>query len=75
MEELKRCPFCGSIPTTFVQITSMGGGTDAADFAVRCTECGTSKTIRLKIGPDCHFIDVEAAMSKAEAAWNRRAET
>jgi len=74
MEELKPCPFCGHIPETKVEVTYYGGGESHIDFSIRCTECGTSKTIRLKERGDCRFFDVDRAESEAVAAWNRREE-
>ena len=74
MSELKRCPFCGSLPTTEVRVTQMGGDTDNVDFSVVCSTCGTFKTVRLKIKKKAVFIDVENAMLQAIEAWNKRAE-
>lgn len=73
MSELRRCPFCGALPTTAVQVTQMGGTTDNVDFSICCTECDTHKTIRLKIATVGCFADVEKAMQQAIEAWNRRA--
>ena len=72
MSELKRCPFCGALPTTEVRVTQMGGGTDHVDFSVVCIECGTFKTVRLKIVKSAIFLDVEKAMDDAIKAWNQR---
>lgn len=75
MSELKRCPFCGALPETKVTVGQMvGGKTDNIDFIIRCTECGTEKTVRLKISKSGCFMDVDKAMSQATKAWNRRAE-
>lgn len=74
MSELKQCPFCGSLPTTEVRVTQMGGNTDNVDFSVVCVNCGTFKTVRLKINKKAVFMDVEKAMSQAIEAWNKRAE-
>ena len=73
MEELKPCPFCGGIATTEVRVTQMGGETDNVDFTVVCNECGTYKTMRLKIAKKAVFLDVAKAMTQAIEAWNRRA--
>lgn len=73
MNELKRCPFCGGLPTTEVRVTQMGG-TDHADFSVVCVDCGTFKTVRLKIAKKAVFMDVEKAMSQVIEVWNKRAE-
>ena len=74
MSELKRCPFCGSLPTTEVKVTQMGGDTDNVDFSVVCVNCGTFKTVRLKIAKKAVFMDVEKAMSQTIEAWNKRVE-
>lgn len=74
MSELKRCPFCGELPTTEVRVTQMGGDTDNIDFSVVCVNCGTFKTVRLKIAKKAVFMDVEKAMSQTVETWNRRAE-
>lgn len=69
---LKICPFCGHLPTTKVKVTQMGGGEDHIDFSVVCEECGTDKTVRLKIKKSCVFMDVDNAMEQVTKAWNRR---
>ena len=73
MSELKCCPFCGGLPTTEVRVTQMGSDTDNVDFSVICIDCGTFKTVRLKIAKKAVFMDVENAMSHAIEAWNKRA--
>lgn len=75
MTELKPCPFCGSIATSEVRVTQMGGDTDNVDFSVVCSLCGISKTMRLKIAKTCVFLDVEKAMTKAIEAWNKRTDS
>ena len=72
MSDLLRCPFCGSLPGTVVRVTQMGGGEDHVDFSIRCTDCGTDKTVRLKLKPTVMFGDVIEAMERAESEWNRR---
>lgn len=74
MSDLKRCPFCGSLPSTEVMVTQMGGNTDNVDFSVVCPECGTHKTVRLKIAKKAYFMDVDKAMEDAVKAWNKRAD-
>lgn len=69
---LKICPFCGSIPTTEVRVTQMGGGEDHIDFSIVCEKCGISKTVRLIIKKTCPFFDVYNAMEQVTKAWNRR---
>ena len=73
MSELKRCPFCASIPTTEVRVTKMGGGEDIIDFTVICKECGTYKTERLRIKYNATFMDIENIMAKVIEVWNMRA--
>ena len=72
MNELKRCPFCGGLPITEVKVTQMGGNTDYVDFSIVCVDCGTFKTVRLKITKKAVFMDVEKAMSQTVEAWNKR---
>ena len=74
-EELKRCPFCGELPRTEVEVTKMGGGEDHVDFSVHCTNCGTEKTVILKIVDYANFFDVEKAQEQVIQAWNQRAVT
>ena len=75
MTELKRCPFCGEIPRTEVRVTQMCRGEDHVDFSVRCTNCKTSKTVRLRINGFVNFFDVEKAQEQVIQAWNQRAVT
>lgn len=70
---LRECPFCGGLPTSYVRIVEMCGGQGKIDFTIKCSSCGTDKTIRLTVGESCVFLDVEKAMSKAIAVWNQRA--
>ncbi len=74
MSELKRCPFCGGLPTTEVRVTQTSVYTDFVDFSVVCTNCGTFKTVSLKIAKKAVFMDIEKAMSQTIEAWNKRAE-
>ena len=73
MNKLKRCPFCGNLPRTEANVQQKGGMEDHVDFSIHCTECGTYKTVRLKILTFCNFLDIEKAMEDAAEAWNRRA--
>ena len=73
-DEIKRCPFCGALPRTEVSVTKMGGMEDHVDFSIHCTNCGVSKTVRLKIVAHANFIDVDKAESEVITAWNQRAE-
>ena len=74
MDELKRCPFCGTSPRTEVRVAKMGGGEDQIDFSIHCTNCGISKTVRLKIATYANFIDVNKAQAEVIEAWNQRIE-
>ena len=73
--ELKRCPFCGELPRTEVSVTKMGGSEDHVDFTIHCANCGTEKTVRLKIVAYAHFSDVEKAQEQVIQAWNQRVVT
>lgn len=75
MTELKRCPFCGEIPRTEVRVTQMGCGEDHVDFTIHCTNCGTEKTVRLKIATYADFLDVEKVEEQVIQAWNQRVVT
>ena len=75
MSELKRCPFCGEIPITEVRVTRMGSGEDHVDFTIHCTNCGTDKTVRLKIVAYASFFDVEKVQEQVIQAWNQRVVT
>lgn len=74
MDELKKCPFCGELPRTEVRVTKMGTTEDQIDFSICCTNCGTSKTVRLKIVGYADFIDVNKALAEVIEAWNQRVE-
>ena len=74
-EELKRCTFCGELPRTEVSVTKMGGGEDHVDFTIHCTNCGTEKTVRLKIKGFVNFFDVEKAQEQVTQIWNIRVVT
>ena len=74
MDELKRCPFCGTSPRTEVRVAKMGGGEDQIDFSIYCTNCGIDKTVRLKIATYANFIDVNKAQAEVIKAWNQRIE-
>lgn len=73
--ELKACPFCGELPTTRFRVSGMNMDFgDMVDFEIVCTNCGTNKTVRLKINrQEATFMDVDKAMEDATKVWNRRA--
>lgn len=74
MAELKRCPFCGQLPTTEVLVTQKTSSIDDVIlFSVACGQCGTQKGVRLKIkARAATFLEVEQAMEEATKAWNAR---
>lgn len=74
MSDWKRCPFCGGVPESEVMVPMHGGGEFHLDFSIRCKDCGTYKSVRLKVKDKCNFIDVLQAMEEAEKLWNRRAD-
>lgn len=74
MDELKKCPFCGTSPRTEVRVTKMGGAEDQIDFSIHCTNCGIDKTVRLNITAYADFTDVNKAQAKVIEAWNQRIE-
>lgn len=64
IEELKPCPFCGSVPADNRHECSQGckwGG-------VVCPDCGC-------FGPEVrtHYHDADKCGHEADRAWNRRA--
>ena len=73
-KDLKRCPFCGGLAQTEVQIMSFGVDFDRIAFSIVCDKCGTTKTASLYLRKKCNFIDVEKAMSEVIKKWNTRAE-
>ena len=72
MTELKKCPFCGQDPRTEVRVTQAGGDFDIITFSVVCGECGTYKTVRLKIAKYATFSEVEKTIEQVMEIWNRR---
>ena len=74
MAELKRCPFCGRLPTTKAMVSGMGlEYGDVVDFEVVCPKCKTNKIARLIIkNGSGSFLEVEKAMETAIAEWNMR---
>ncbi len=70
--KLKLCPFCGSLPQTRVEISSMGGGSDRIDFSVVCVKCGTRKTVMLYTSESKTFADVQEAIEMVTEIWNKR---
>lgn len=74
MADLRKCPFCGELPTTEVMVTQTSSGIDDIIlFSVVCGKCGTSKGVRLRIKAKAGtFFEVEKAMQEATKAWNTR---
>lgn len=71
--DLRRCPFCGELPTTEVMVTQKGSFDDIILFSVACGKCGTAKGVKLKIKAKAGtFFEVEKAMEEATKAWNTR---
>ena len=73
-EELKPCPFCGSLPKTKVAVTQSSSVEDHLDFSIYCPNCGTSKTVRQVISGFVEFLDMNTSMLEAGVLWNRRYE-
>ena len=74
MNDLKRCPFCGELPTTEVMVMQQSSCIyDIILFSVACGKCGTSKGAELRIKAKAGtFLEVEKAMKEATKAWNTR---
>lgn len=70
--KLKPCPFCGSLPQTHVEVTSMGGENDKVSFSVVCKECGTNKKVTLYTSVYKTFADVQEAIDLVTEIWNKR---
>ena len=70
--KLKPCPFCGSLPQTWVEISSMGGGYDRIDFSVVCDKCGTRKKVALYTSEHKTFADVQESIDLVTEIWNKR---
>ena len=72
MEDLKRCPFCGSLPITRVYVSRMGTDGDSINFDVKCEKCGAYKSSRLNLCRVAPYVDVEKAMNTTIEKWNMR---
>ncbi len=72
--ELKRCPFCGGMAVTKVEIISFGGNSNSKIlFCIECEKCGTTKAVTLSFPLYSNFLDVEKAMDNVIKIWNERA--
>lgn len=72
MQNIKRCPFCGSSPTTEFLATQING-TDCIIFKIVCPICGIEKEQIIKnFAHD--FIDIERSMNDVIDNWNQRFE-
>lgn len=72
LERLKPCPVCGQLPRTEMSVVTMGGVEYQVDFSVHCPNCGTTKTMRVKINAYATYLDVDKAEEQVIEAWNRR---
>lgn len=75
-EELKSCPFCGSIPKCGVEFYSSCGAEVKLSAVVECTGCGIRKREIFKATDNVTFIpflDYEKAFSEVIKEWNTRA--
>lgn len=77
MEELKPCPFCGSLPHCGVEFYQSCGSEVKLSAVVECTGCGIRKREVFKATDAITFVpfyDYENAFTKVIEAWNSRAE-
>jgi len=71
MQEIKRCPFCGSPGMTYIRGTFSGD----VEFFVCCTKCSTKKSVTLRSSQNRkYFLDVLQAMDDVIGLWNQRAD-
>ena len=68
---LKRCPFCGTEPTTAINLSKCGGGELRLKFSVVCPNCKTSKGFVREVEGENfgRYIDI---MADVINIWNRR---
>lgn len=75
MNELKPCPFCGSIPQCGVEFYSTYGGEVKLSAVVECTGCGIRKRNIFKVTDSVSFIpfyDYDNAFAEVIKEWNKR---
>lgn len=74
MDDLKRCPFCGEIPSSGVEFCVSCGSEIKLKAIVYCPKCHINRGYIFKatdINP-VPFLDYEIAFDKAVKAWNQR---
>lgn len=76
MEELKRCPFCDSLPECGVRFYKNQGSKVHLEAVVKCPKCGCEKHVIFKASDYCGpipFFAYEKAFEEVKDKWNMRA--
>lgn len=74
MDDLKRCPFCGEVPSSGVEFYESCGSDIKLKAIVYCLKCHVSRGTVFRatdINP-VPFLDYEVAFDKAVKLWNQR---
>lgn len=77
MNELKPCPFCGSVALFKPRYSEASTNFISVDFRIKCDCCGaTTKDaegeIKISLGRDGTLKKLNNDIDKAIEAWNRR---
>ena len=75
MEELKPCPFCGSIPQCGTEFYESRGSEVKLAATVKCTGCGVGKRVIFKASEPIGYVpffDFDNAFIDVISEWNRR---
>ena len=75
MEELKPCPFCGSMPKCGTEFYESHGVEVKLAAVVECTGCGIRKRVIFKASEPITYVpffDFDNAFSAVLDDWNRR---
>lgn len=72
-EDLKPCPFCGTLPTTAINYSRCGGGELRLTYSVVCPRCKITKSLG-KESEGKSFKEYINAMNSVITIWNSRVE-
>ena len=70
-EDLKPCPFCGTIPTTKINLSRCGAGELELKYSVVCPNCKTVKSLG-KESEGKTFKEYINTMNSVITMWNSR---